>query len=95
MMADMVNLLSEAVSVIEENGLTHCDVEFVALAKDIYYDSGYGINEIPLGLVVVGTDWWLSRGEYDGSEWWNFNRKPERPQSLRPLDFTSVGWVRR
>jgi hypothetical protein len=56
--------------------------EFEPIAAGVNYDSGYGCNEIPEGLVVVGSDWWLSRGEYDGSEWWDFNRKPERPVTL-------------
>jgi hypothetical protein len=43
------------------------------------YDSGYG------GQVLFGTVWledgtWLSRGEYDGSEWWEHNILPEIPE---------------
>lgn len=62
--------------------------QFARLA-DIDYDSGYGGNEISGGLVVVGADWWLERGEYDGSEWWEFKKLPEaplEPTDLRPED---------
>jgi hypothetical protein len=45
----------------------------------VNYDDGFGGNEIPLSLVVVGDDWWLERGEYDGSEWWEFKRLPPAP----------------
>lgn len=27
--------------------------------------------------VVVGKDFWLERGEYDGSEWWSFKTTPQ------------------
>lgn len=62
--------------------------DFVKFA-DINYDSGYGGNEVSGGLVVVGDDWWLERGEYDGSGWWEFKtlpRAPIEPTPLRPTD---------
>lgn len=39
------------------------------------YDSGYGLQEL-FGDVVFKDGTWLSRGEYDGSEWWHYNIKP-------------------
>lgn len=50
--------------------------KFKQLAKNYWYDSGYGCNEVSLSLVIVGDDWWLEREEYDGSEWWEFKQKP-------------------
>lgn len=40
------------------------------------YDSGYG------GQNLFGTIWfedgtWCDRGEYDGSEWWEYHKCPE------------------
>lgn len=35
---------------------------------DFEYNAGFGGNEVQCDLVVVGADWWLERGEYDGSE---------------------------
>lgn len=58
--------------------------DFEKLA-DFNYDAGYGGIEIASGLVVVGNDWWLERGEYDGSEWWEFKRLPERPDDTTEL----------
>jgi hypothetical protein len=58
--------------------------EFVALA-DFEYDGGYGGAEVAEALKVVGDDWWLERGEYDGSEWWEFKQLPERPQGTQML----------
>ena len=50
---------------------------------DFEYDNGYG------GQVLHGTVWlteentWLSRGEYDGSEWWEYNECPQVPNELK------------
>ena len=52
--------------------------EFKKVA-DFMYDDGYGGNEIHRESVVVFNDHtWLSRGEYDGSEWWEYNKEPTR-----------------
>ena len=50
---------------------------------DFEYDNGYG------GQVLHGTVWlieegaWLNRGEYDGSEWWEYNKCPQVPDELK------------
>jgi hypothetical protein len=54
--------------------------EFLDLL-DFEYDNGYG------GQRLFGTIWhhdgtWSSRGEYDGSEWWDHNRVPAIPVIL-------------
>lgn len=43
---------------------------------DFNYNNGFGGNEISEDLVVVGNGFWLERGEYDGSEWWEFKTMP-------------------
>ena len=45
------------------------------------YDSGYGGQEL-YGTVWLTNSTWLSRGEYDGSEWWEHNELPAIPESL-------------
>lgn len=52
---------------------------------DFDYDSGYGGAEVNTALVIVGDDWWLERGEYDGSEWWEFKTLPQKPADPTPL----------
>lgn len=46
---------------------------------DFDYDSGYGIQEL-FGVVYCkdsdGNPAWLTRAEYDGSEWWIVNTIP-------------------
>ena len=43
---------------------------------DFTYNEGFGGNEISIDLKIVGKDFWLERGEYDGSEWWEFKTMP-------------------
>lgn len=58
---------------------------------DFEYDDGYGSAEIPMDLIIVGEDFWLERGEYDGSEWWEYKTMPEEPEEARELEWTN-GW---
>ena len=47
------------------------------------YDNGYGLQ------VLHGTIWlteegcWYERGEYDGSEWWEYQECPKVPNELK------------
>ena len=41
------------------------------------YDDGYGGQEVPNICIIFRDKSWLSRGEYDGSEWWDYNHTPE------------------
>lgn len=86
-----INLLDETVRVLELNELSPSDVEYVYCYKgwftwnefaelaNVYYDNGYGGANVPEDLRIVGKDWWLERGEYDGSEWWNHKSMPVKP----------------
>lgn len=60
------------------------DLFFIKANKE--YDDGYGGAEVDMALQIVGDDWWLERGEYDGSEWWEFKTMPKKPDT--PLDYT-------
>jgi hypothetical protein len=47
---------------------------------DFDYDDGYGKQ------YIVGTIWfkdgtWSTRGEYDGSEWWEHHERPNLPNA--------------
>jgi hypothetical protein len=95
----MVNLLQETIIMLSEYNKSEDDVMFVTDGKhintwewfkknaDFLYDDGYGGNEISMGLKIVGKDWWLSRYEYDGSEWWEFRKKPKK-QGMRVGELT-------
>jgi len=45
---------------------------------DFEYYRGYGMQEL-YGTVWLDDGTWLSRGEYDGAEWWEHNILPEIP----------------
>lgn len=98
----MRNLLEETIEVLQRNGKTPKDVlwvgsksgigtwdKFEAIA-DFEYDDGYGGNEIHSSAKIVGPDWWLERGEYDGSEWWEFKRRPEQPDKATKLSLEDL-----
>ncbi|MBQ1392104.1 MAG: hypothetical protein IIY81_00915 [Lachnospiraceae bacterium] len=97
----MENLLKETLEALEDNGKKEEDVIFVTngkkafswgrfkeLAKNLIYDDGYGAVEINTELKIVGRDWWLERGEYDGSEWWDFKTPPERIERCKDMSVT-------
>jgi hypothetical protein len=88
-----INLYLETVEILGKHNKTLKDIQWVGTeeasidkdrffeeAKKIEYDNGYGGTYIATDLIIVGADWWLSRGEYDGSEWWAYNILPQRPK---------------
>lgn len=88
----MTNLLHETREVLEDNGKSIKDIQWVGTSTgeislasfleqaNINYNDGFGTAEVNQTLVVVGNDWWLERCEYDGSEWWEYKEKPEKPK---------------
>lgn len=63
--------------------LNYTDADLVDYynSLDFEYDNGYGGQEL-FGIVWLEDNTWLSRGEYDGSEWWEHNILPEIPKEL-------------
>lgn len=62
-------------------GFTPEDMDEFLSKMDFEYDNGYG------GQELFGTIWYVegsfsSRGEYDGSEWWEAHRTPTIPEEL-------------
>lgn len=88
----MSNLKEETLEELESHGYSIGDVAWVGSVDyeipvdrfwelaDVEYDSGFGCQEVATDLMVVLDDGsWLERHEYDGSEWWEHKRTPERP----------------
>ncbi len=48
---------------------------------DFEYDKGYGGQEL-FGTIWYKDGTWSDRGEYDGSEWWDYQSCPGIPQEL-------------
>ena len=86
----MANLLKETKEILERHSKTFDDILFVGDKFDharmtvkeflehanFEYDDGYGNEEINTDLILVGKDFWLERGTYDGSEWWEYKSMP-------------------
>ena len=98
----MRNLYEETIKQLTANGKTLDDIaavqgedfaisidEFIELSKQLDYDSGFGAAHVATDLVIIGDDWWMERGEYDGSEWWEFRRAPKPIQEIRSV--TALG----
>lgn len=49
--------------------------KFLETLASINYDNGYGSQEL-FGTIVFKDGTWLERGEYDGSEWWEYRKLP-------------------
>lgn len=48
---------------------------------DFEYDSGYGTQEL-FGFIWFADGTWAERGEYDGSEWWEYKHCPPISEKL-------------
>lgn len=68
------------------NKLTKNTWDYFKKHADFLYDNGFGGEEIPLDLIVVGKDFWLERHSYDGSEWWEFKTIPVEPDMVVDFD---------
>lgn len=96
----MSNLLSETKKAIKGSGHKPGDIIFIGSTDsghsctweefeklaDFEYDNGYGGQEVAEDLRIVfsdGSSMW--RGEYDGSEWWEYGEPFEMPKELRPI----------
>ena len=78
------NLLEETTKVLSKYDKKPSDVLWVGNKKhkttwdnfsqvaNNTYDNGFGAPVVDVALVVMGSDFWLERHEYDGSEWWKY-----------------------
>lgn len=70
--------------------------EFKKLAEqdDGNYYSGFGGQTLASDILIVFTDMiYMKRGEYDGSEWWEFNEPIILPTKLKPIKHIANGDV--
>ena len=63
--------------------ITYTEEQYNAFVEslDFEYDSGYGGQEL-FGTVWFNDGTWANRGEYDGSEWWDYHVCPTIPDYL-------------
>ena len=104
----MTNLYDETVTILEIHNKTIADIEYIGspetkinthkaleLMKKTNYDSGFGGQEIAENLMIIGNGFIMTRGEYDGSEWWNYMQtEPSLPQVERDVKSfkADIGW---
>lgn len=95
----MANLKEETLKMLSDCGKTVDDIRWIGgfmgeipvdqffKVADREYDDGFGSAEV-MDIYIVGDDWWLERGEYDGSEWWEYKTIPAKPTNVTddPLD---------
>jgi hypothetical protein len=52
---------------------------------DREYNNGYGGQELD-GMIWYEDGTWTTRGEYDGSEWYEYHEVPDIPDFLNRID---------
>ena len=102
----VLNFLEETIGEITGNGYKEEDVMFVGSIDGKYrmtwnsfkekanfiYDCGYGAQEIATDLIVYFYDGtYMDRGEYDGSEWWQYHGLLNFSEEDEYKDFNILG----
>ena len=62
------------------------EADYVSFINDLdfEYDESYGTQEL-FGTIWYEDGTWSDRGEYDGSEWWEYRKCPPLPGEETPL----------
>ena len=96
----MNNLLKETERILEANGKTPQDIEFIgskrtghsctwgefAVMATAEYHSGYGAQQVASDLEIVFSDGsFMNRWEYDGSEGWEYHNTFVYPEQFFPI----------
>lgn len=102
----MSNFLEETKKAIKKSGHKFEDVMFIGSSDgkyrmswnkfitkaDFEYDSGYGSSAIATDLIIYFKDTtYIVRGEYDGSEWWEYSVKKIFKEDDISIDFDILG----
>lgn len=103
-----MNLYDETVEILRLHDKTIADIEYIGstrtkintnkaleLMKKTNYDRGFGGQEIAENLMIKGYGFIMIRGEYDGSEWWDYMQtEPSLPQvEIDVKSFkANIGW---
>lgn len=66
---------------ILKKGYSEEDYQAFLKSIDFHYSNGYGGQEVD-GVIWLENGQWYDRGEYDGSEWWQFHCYPTIPEIL-------------
>lgn len=63
--------------------INYSEIDYLKFLNDLdfLYDNGYGGQEL-YGTIWYEDGTWSERGEYDGSEWWEYKKCPIIPNKL-------------
>lgn len=73
---------AKSLKVSLKKGYSKEDFQSFIEKLDFTYDDGYGTQEL-FGTIWLENNHWLSRLEYDGSEYWQYNCCPKIPNDLK------------
>jgi hypothetical protein len=80
------DIYTSSPAILLKEGYTPAEYEEFLEKLNFEYDNGYG-GQILHGIVWLMEDnTWIERGEYDGSEWWEYRKCPQI------LDDLKSGW---
>ena len=98
-----VNLYEETLASLKHKGKTPNDIkwlgtrthkisweQFEEVSKKANYDWGFGSQKVAKDLIIVGEDWYMTRDEYDGQEWWHFHTLPKEPTETLEIKALTV-----
>lgn len=101
-----MNFLKETKIKIKETGHSFEDIMFIGSSNgeyrinwekfkkiaDFNYDDGYGSSKIATDLILYFKDkTYMTRGEYDGSEWWEYLVPKLFNENDKYKDFDIIG----
>lgn len=69
--------------IILKEGYSVAEYEEFLNKLDFEYDNGYGLQELFGTVWLTEEGCWYERGEYDGSEWWEYQECPKVPDELK------------
>lgn len=73
----------EPAPILLKEGYTSEEYQEFLHKMDFEYDSGYGGQELYGTVWLMEDNTWLERGEYDGSEWWEYRKCPKVIDELK------------
>lgn len=99
------NLLEETKGMLKHGGYTPEDIVFIGVVQsglsctwrefeimaNRTYNAGFGCHNVLGDLTIAFSDGCrLERGEYDGTEWWEWVRPFKMPDNQQPLTYLFV-----
>jgi hypothetical protein len=77
------NNYTQKEAIILKEGYSVAEYEEFLKKLDFEYDNGYGMQELSGTVWLTEEGCWYERGEYDGSEWWEYKECPTVPNELK------------